>query len=81
MVKEHQKNDSLAYYWEHLKNKISDADTLEDLVRYRRGLIKTTGTLSYKTHHNGHLIPHRYNQGSTNQDSDATHRARALLIH
>ncbi|AUW07608.1 hypothetical protein C1N51_28725 (plasmid) [Vibrio campbellii] len=66
MVKEHQKNGSLAYYWEHLKSKISDADTLEDLVRYRRGLIKTTGILTYKTH-NGHLIPHRYNQVSTNQ--------------
>ena len=62
MVKEHQKNGSLAYYWEHLKSKISDADTLEDLVRYRRGLI----ILTYKTH-NGHLITHRYNQVSTNR--------------
>lgn len=61
MSKEPQKNFALGYYWAQIREKIQDASTLEDLVRYRRRQIKTTGTLQHKTL-NGFLIPHRYDQ-------------------
>ncbi|OCH70521.1 hypothetical protein A6E00_08240 [Vibrio diabolicus] len=62
MIKEQQKKGALAYYWDHLDSKIRNANTLEELIKYRRKIIKTSGTLTYKTP-NGYLTPHHYNKG------------------
>lgn len=61
MTKEPQKKFALGCYWAQIKEKIQAVKTLEELVKHRRKLIKTTGTLQHKTL-NGFLIPHRYDQ-------------------